>query len=174
MSASKEKDRFAEHRVVFKVPEYMSELREELMTLPENLWSKRILQLALIGLTITKMGGATAPQMATSTSKGTGKSRSVPTKSAPQQSAVEPAQTPAPAPAPAPVSVPAEAPQEAVVVTSTPPSPVEEMEEVPVIIHDIQEPTPVSVQEEVKAVAPRTEKSPPRRNRLPAMPVMTQ
>lgn len=168
MSASKEKDRFAEHRVVFKVPEYMSELREELMTLPENLWSKRILQLALIGLTITKMGGATAPQMATSTSKGAGKTKSVPTKSAPQQSAVEPAQTPAP------VSVPAEAPQEAVVVTSAPPSPVEEMEEVPVIIHDIQEPTPVNVQEEVKAVAPRTEKSPPRRNRLPAMPVMTQ
>lgn len=172
MSASKEKDRFAEHRVVFKVPEYMSELREELMTLPENLWSKRILQLALIGLTITKMGGATAPQMATTTSKGAGKTKSVPTKSAPQQSAVEPAQTLAPAPAP--VTVPAEAPQKAVVVTSAPPSPIEEMEEVPVIIHDIQEPTPVSVQEEVKAVAPRTEKSPPRRNRLPAMPVMTQ
>lgn len=49
-----------ERRIVTKVPEYMPELREELMKYPQNVRSKRLLQLAyaqVIGATALQLGG---------------------------------------------------------------------------------------------------------------------
>lgn len=175
MSESKVKDRFAEHRVVFKVPEYMSELREELMSLPENQWSKRILHLALIGLTVSKVGGAVNTAPATITpSKGAGKSPASTTKTA---------QTIAPEP------YPVAAKEETLPVAAQAPSPALEAQvealkpltagavehqdaaSPPEIASPIEE---VVKTEEEQSPQRSTESVGKRRNRLPTMPVMTQ
>jgi len=49
MSSADDKDPFS-RRIVFKVPTYMPELREELLQYAENERTKRILQLANLGL----------------------------------------------------------------------------------------------------------------------------
>lgn len=175
MSESKVKDRFAAHRVVFRVPEYMSELREELMSLPENQWSKRILHLALIGLTVSKVGGvANASITNITTSKGGGKTLASTIKAVKDE-----------APEPTPIA----AEEVALAISAQAPSPdndtQDEMRNTRTL-GTVEHQNMKSTLNEVAHIGEVVEtegKQPPqkstdnvgkRRNRLPTMPIMTQ
>lgn len=59
MSSTDDNEPFG-RRIVLKVPSYMPELREELLQYPENQWTKRMLQLANLGLMYARFNaGAT-------------------------------------------------------------------------------------------------------------------